>query len=801
MQGCQRTGFEIFQIKQRVGLLLRDRPAPARIPAAIGASIGLAALIGWTFNLPVLIRVLPGAVEMKVNTAACVVLCGIALWIVAGDASPARIWVARVLCFCVMFIALTTLAEYLTGWNAGIDELLVKDSANAYNLFRGRMSPISATAFVAMAGALTALPYRRVHGAVTWAATGVVVAGLVSLLGYLWNAVEIVTDRFLPPVAFNTACSLALLGTGILLSPGKTAVDAAGKFTALAALEMKILAGFIVALSLLLAGGTYTYRTTMLTAAAAEWVAHTQEVRAALASLYGSLAGAEVAQRDYVLTSEPPYRDEYERSIQDVQLQLDNVGRLTADNAEQRQNVAALSALVRARAAAMTQGRGTNSIRDVRELTDRMAAIEERLLAARHAAMTKVRETTLVSLLATLAVACGAFAALFRGIRREMFARRRSESDLRETNRFLDSLIENLPVMITLKDADSLRFVRVNRAVERFLGSSRGQMLGRSVHDLFPADDAAAIIASDRQALESDGVVDNPDHRVHTATLGLRILHTMKMPIRDPGGRPRYLLSISTDVTERKLGEQAIQELNSALVSKAEQLTVSNRELESFSYSVSHDLRAPLRAIDGFAQMLEEDYGARLDAEGMRYLGVIRANTKRMGALIDDLLEFSRLGRLPVSAQEINVESLVREVVAEALAGRPTAPRVAIGPLPPVRGDRTLLRQVWTNLIANAIKYSGKAAEPWIEVSGRQGAAENVYSVRDNGVGFNMEYADKLFRVFQRLHRADEFSGTGVGLAIVQRVVARHGGRVWADGKVDGGAMFSFSLPARVSDG
>jgi light-regulated signal transduction histidine kinase (bacteriophytochrome) len=199
--------------------------------------------------------------------------------------------------------------------------------------------------------------------------------------------------------------------------------------------------------------------------------------------------------------------------------------------------------------------------------------------------------------------------------------------------------------------------------------------------------------------------------------------------------------------------------------------------------------------------MLEEDHGARLDAEGMRFLSVIRGNTKRMGALIDDLLEFSRLGRLPVSAQAINVESLVREVVAEALDGLPTAPHVAIGPLPPVRGDRTLLRQVWMNLIANAIKYSGKAVEPRIEVSGRQDAAENVYWVRDNGVGFNMEYADKLFGVFQRLHRADEFSGTGVGLAIVQRVVARHGGRVWADGKVDGGAMFSFSLPAQVSDG
>jgi light-regulated signal transduction histidine kinase (bacteriophytochrome) len=296
-------------------------------------------------------------------------------------------------------------------------------------------------------------------------------------------------------------------------------------------------------------------------------------------------------------------------------------------------------------------------------------------------------------------------------------------------------------------------------------------------------------------------VVDIQEHRVHNATLELRTLHTVKMPIGDAGGRAQYVLAISTDITERQLAEQAIQELNSALVSKAEQLTLSNRELESFSYSVSHDLRAPLRAIDGFAQMLEEDFGAGLDAEGMRYLGVIRTNTKRLGALIDDLLELSRLGRLALDAQEINVESLVREVVAEALDGRPTAPRVSIGPLPPVRGDRTLLRQVWTNLIANAIKYSGKAAEPRIEVSGRQDAAENVYSVRDNGVGFNMDYADKLFGVFQRLHRADEFSGTGVGLAIVQRVVARHGGRVWADGKVNGGAMFSFSLPVQVIDG
>jgi PAS domain S-box-containing protein len=781
-----------LQIKQQVGFLLRDRTAAARIPAVISVSIGLAALIGWRFNLPALIRILPGAVEMKVNTAACAVLCGAALWVAAGAASPGRIRLVRVLSLTVMLVALTTLAEHVIGWNAGIDELLVKDSANAYNPFRGRMSPVSATAFVAIAGALTALPYRRMHRAITWAAGGAVVAGLVSLLGYLWNAVEIVTDRFLPPIAFNTACCLALLGTGILLCPGKTGVDTASKFTALAALETRILAGFIVALSLLLAGGTYTYRTILRVAAAAERVAHTQEVRAALASLYGSLAGAEVARRDYVLSSEPEHRDEYERSMRDVQSQLDNLRRLTADNPEQLENVAALGPLLAARPTAMTS---------VRELTDRMAVIEAQLLTERQEAMVKVRETTLVSFLVTLTVAGGVFTALFRGVHREVLSRRSSENDLREANRFLDSLIESLPIMVALKDADSLRYVRLNRTVERLMGRSRSELIGRSVHDFLPPEAAEAVSASDREALASEGVVDNQEHRVDTATLGLRIFHTMKMPIRDPEGNPRYVLSISTDITERKLTEQAIKELNSALVSKAEQLTASNRELESFSYSVSHDLRAPLRAVDGFAQMLEEDYGPRLDAEGMRYLSVIRSNTQRMGTLIDDLLEFSRLGRLPISAEVINVDSLVREVVGEALEGHPAAPLVAIGPLPPVRGDRTLLRQVWMNLIANAIKFSGKAAQPRIEVSGRQDAAENVYSVCDNGVGFDMEYADKLFGVFQRLHRADEFSGTGVGLAIVQRVVTRHGGRVWADGIVNGGAMFSFSLPVQVSDG
>jgi signal transduction histidine kinase len=224
-------------------------------------------------------------------------------------------------------------------------------------------------------------------------------------------------------------------------------------------------------------------------------------------------------------------------------------------------------------------------------------------------------------------------------------------------------------------------------------------------------------------------------------------------------------------------------------------LEAANQELESFSYSVSHDLRSPLRAIDGFSRMLLEDHAAALDAEGRRLLGVIRGNSRRMGVLIDDLLAYSRLGRKQLSNADIDMQRMVEEVIAELPASGGSAPRLELGDLPAARGDRTLLKQAWTNLLANAVKFSSKREQPLIAVSGRENGAQYVYCVKDNGAGFDMRYVEKLFNVFQRLHREDEFEGTGVGLAIVQRVIARHGGRVWAEGAVDAGAAFYFSLP------
>lgn len=229
---------------------------------------------------------------------------------------------------------------------------------------------------------------------------------------------------------------------------------------------------------------------------------------------------------------------------------------------------------------------------------------------------------------------------------------------------------------------------------------------------------------------------------------------------------------------------------------RSKELAASNHDLESFSYSVSHDLRAPLRAIDGFSGMLARRAAPRLDVEDQRLLGVVRDNAKMMGRLIDDLLVFSRLGRQAMSHRDIDMCALVQEAwqsLAEQYLGE-----FVLHDLPPCPGDRILLKQVWINLLSNAVKYSGGRTAPCIVVSGSRDNGECSYAVRDNGVGFDMRYLDKLFGVFQRLHSADEFPGNGVGLAIVARIVVRHDGRVWAEGEKDIGATFYFALPHRV---
>ena len=377
------------------------------------------------------------------------------------------------------------------------------------------------------------------------------------------------------------------------------------------------------------------------------------------------------------------------------------------------------------------------------------------------------------------------------GVSQNITARKQAEERLQELNETLETRVaertfERDRAWNTAQDLlvalDSSGFLKtVNPAWTAILGWSTHELIDHHFLEFIHADDHP----SSRGALAEagDGPLMHYENRLLHKDGSYRWVEWAAAPDGD------RIYASGRHITAEK-------EAAAALADKAAQLEASNRELESFSYSVSHDLRAPLRAIDGFGLMLADDYGERLDTEGLRLLNVIRDSSRRMGMLIDDLLAFSRLGHVALAEQQFDMATLVREVIDE-LQPVSAAARVDfdLGPLEPSRGDRGLLRQVWVNLLSNAIKYSAKQAVPKVEIRSVSEDGETVYMISDNGVGFDMRYVDKLFKVFHRLHAATEFPGTGVGLALVSRIVSRHGGRVWAEGRLGQGAMFSFGLP------
>jgi PAS domain S-box-containing protein len=347
------------------------------------------------------------------------------------------------------------------------------------------------------------------------------------------------------------------------------------------------------------------------------------------------------------------------------------------------------------------------------------------------------------------------------------------------------------------------RLLDVNQGLCTITGYGREEMLDRSFQTIIHSDDLSTNLHHLNQLLNGDIDVYRLEQR-HLHKCGQVIWVDLSVSIvRERDGTPLYCIAQIQDITERKRDEELLRGLNSDLEQRVQERTrklkEANEELESFSYSVSHDLRAPLRAIDGFSRILLEDHGDKLDENGKRLLDVVCGNTQNMGRLIDDLLAFSRLGRKQIEPCPVNMNDLASDVFQQLKFGLEDQNiQFNLAPLPDIQGDPALIRQVFVNLISNAAKYSRPRAQTVIEVNSRCENGDCIYYVRDNGVGFDMTYSKKLFGVFQRLHSVEEFEGTGVGLAIVQRIVHRHGGRVWAEGKVDEGATFYFSLPKEI---
>jgi len=367
--------------------------------------------------------------------------------------------------------------------------------------------------------------------------------------------------------------------------------------------------------------------------------------------------------------------------------------------------------------------------------------------------------------------------------------RRAREEDLRRSQSQLQAVLDQIPSIICIK-SPAERYLMVNKQFTISTGLAATACVGRTAAELLSPVAAQAIQRGFRAALSTQAAVSGVD--VLDMPDGPRTFLSAHFPLLNAGGEAYAVCGVYTDVTDIKRQEEEIRTLNESLQEKTRRQEAANAELEAFSYSVSHDLRAPLRHIAGFGKLLAQRNQGRLDEKSLHYLDVIETSVSRMGALIDDLLSFSRASKTELMTRRIDTGELVAEVRAELTAQKPDRP-VAwdIGPLPPMQGDPAMLRLVWMNLLSNAVKYSSRSEAPRITVSCDAG----VFAVRDNGAGFDMRYADKLFGVFQRLHSNQEYEGTGIGLAMVSRILERHGERIWADAAPGAGACFYFVLP------
>ena len=579
-------------------------------------------------------------------------------------------------------------------------------------------------------------------------------------------------------------------------------------------------AGLLLAVLVIVALPYAVTRSSILdTQQASAWVAHSSEIKAVTYQLaYLARDGESASYRLLAGETDSTTKQRAATAAQQIPLLIRQLRALTRDNPDQQIRIGALDNALTGRLTMMEQARARmeradaegarESLRNVGDLfgiREEIAQIvhnEDALLESREAAArAKATEGRMV-------LAVTALAQLFLlGIiiwmsERQIGQRRLAESREGRAVQRSRLIFQAVREPIALFDGD-LNTLLVNNAFGQLYGlnpAGTSEPLA-GIGDGAWSDSVLLqrlndVVLRDRELWDYETVQRTPDGVERHVVINARPLQ------QQDSGVPALLLTVN-DITTRALAEHQVNELNRQLEGKITQISDVNRELEAFSYSVSHDLRAPLRHIAGFARKLEQHLGERVDEKSTHYLDVIGNSAQRMALLIDDLLVFSRLGRGALRLQGVDMQSLVDEARALVETGTDGRRIVwTVAPLPMVIGDENMLRTVWQNLLGNAVKYTGQRDVARIEVSvdrGRHGNYE--FTVSDNGAGFDMQYADKLFGVFQRLHRASEFPGNGIGLANVRRIVARHGGRVWAEAEPGKGAHFHFSLPATDAAG
>lgn len=534
----------------------------------------------------------------------------------------------------------------------------------------------------------------------------------------------------------------------------------------------------------------------------------------------------ETGLRGYLITSDRTFLAPYENGVASMESEFAKLGATLTSDASKREQVAEMKRraeewLVFSRTALnlkqtgadyqsfVSQASSKDILDQLRSSVDDFKKAEEELRDARIANAKRTARIVIGTSVATILI-LGSVLAFF--MRRQLIqlstaygkiidANQKQTGAMQVSEQRYRQLFESNPHPMWVYDLETLKFLSVNDAAIHSYGYSRAEFEAMTIKEIRPEEDVPVLLEHIPGRVENE-----PSSWKHRKKNGTLIDVEIASHSLEFDGRPAVLV-LANDITEKKRTEEAVLRINEELErrvnQRTEQLAAANKELEAFSYSVSHDLRAPLRAMNGFSRIIQEDYAAGMTKEAHHYLNLIRNSATLMGKLIDDLLDFSRIGRKALQKRRVAPGDLVQQVLDELKNERKDRQLdISVRELPPIEADPALMKVLYTNLISNAIKYTKNKEHANIEVGclTNGNGKEKVFYVKDNGAGFDMKYSDKLFGVFQRLHRADEFEGTGVGLATAQRIINRHGGRIWAEAETDVGATFYFTVPGETHD-
>lgn len=568
---------------------------------------------------------------------------------------------------------------------------------------------------------------------------------------------------------------------------------------------------FFLALILSIGVASFAYYSVRDFEARAVWVQHTHTVLNVLEETHSTLRDTVSSARGFALSGNDEYRGNFEAGVRQLNALMHQMRQLMRDNSAQLSELAELEDLMRQRLVlarkllelpqSAIEGR---VLLEGKELSDAirrhfvaMKGRENALLAVRSQESASSADLTVVAVLGGSLVSVLILLAVYRKLRREMGRRVEAQRKAQAYADEIEDLYNNAPCGYHSVDEVDRKIIKINDTELKWLGYTREQVVGRMTHtDLLTPQSVVRyeeeLVPQFRRTREVNGIdltYRRADGSTFTALINATAVH-------NPATGRLVSRTVMYDISDRKRAEDEIAELNADLKRQALHLHSVNRELESFSYSVSHDLRAPLRAISGYAMILEEDFAETLEDKGRDQLQVIRRNVKKMDELINDLLKLAKSTTGELTLERFSMDELVTQVLAGLRQENPSVV-IEVAAMDGVVANRGLVTQVWENLLSNAIKFSSKSEHPLVRVSFQVTDEEFIYGVHDNGVGFDMRYAHKLFGTFQRLHRQEEYAGTGIGLALVQRIVVRHTGRVWAESTPKQGASFYFSLPRK----